>query len=504
MAGVPKISTEKRSILMISSEMVPFAKTGGLADVVGSLPIELARLGHDVRVVIPRYYSIDSEQWRLEFALPSMGVWMGHGTLEWCAVHQTRVQNLVTVYFIEHHGFFGRDGLYHDDAMNDFLDNPRRFAFLARAALQAAIDLQFKPDIVHVHDWQTAIAPAYLKTWFWDHPLLGNAASVLTIHNAAYQGVYSKENFPYTGLDWNAFHPDAFESYDYINFLKGGIYFADLVNTVSPGYAREITSPHGGFGLAPYLSNKGNSFFGILNGVDYSEWSPDQDQKIPQTYTRGKLDGKKVCKQELQKYFNLTQDPKVPIFAAIGRFVDQKGYTLLAPAILRALNEMHIQFVILGSGDHGLQDFFGHLPGRYPGRVGSRIGYDAALSHLIEAGADFFLMPSLYEPCGLNQLYSLRYGTLPIVRATGGLDDTVENYTEATGDGTGFKFNSPDATSLYHTIGWANSTWWDRPAHIAKMIAKAMKQDFSWDKSCESYLAAYSKAIANKKNYDAW
>ena len=504
MAGSAKKSTEKRSILMISSEMVPFAKTGGLADVVGSLPIELARMGHDVRVVIPRYYSIDPAKWGLKIALTSMGVWMGSGVLEWCAVYQVRVQDLVTVYFIEHNGFFGREGLYHDNAMNDYLDNPNRFGFLSRAALQAAIDLEFKPDIVHVHDWQAALAPAYMKTWFWDHPMLGDAASVLTIHNAAYQGVYPKVHFPYIGLDWSTFHPHAFESYDYINFLKGGIFYADLVNTVSPGYARECTSPHGGFGLAPYLTNKGDSFFGILNGVDYSDWSPELDKKIPKTYSHDKLDGKKVCKQELQKLFGLAQDPKVPIFAAVGRFVDQKGYTLLAPAIERALNEMHIQFVILGSGEPALQDFFGKLPERYPGRVGSRIGYDVALSHLIEAGADFFLMPSLYEPCGLNQLYSLRYGTLPIVRATGGLDDTVENYNEATGEGTGFKFDSPDADSLYYTIGWANSTWWDRPAHIAQMIGRAMRQDFSWDKSCESYLAAYTKAIANKRHYDKW
>jgi starch synthase len=276
------------------------------------------------------------------------------------------------------------------------------------------------------------------------------------------------------------------------------------VNTVSPGYAREITSPHGGFGLAPYLSNKGDSFFGILNGVDYSDWSPDADDKIPSKYTHSSLEGKAKCKKELQKVFNLDIDPKTPIFAAIGRFVDQKGYSLLAPAIERALGEMRMQFVILGSGDPGLQDFFGALPARYPGRVGSRIGYDVALSHLIEAGADFFLMPSLYEPCGLNQLYSLRYGTLPIVRATGGLDDTVENYDEKSGGGTGFKFVNADADALYNTIGWANATWWDRPKHIALMIERAMKQDFSWDKSCAAYLQAYDKAIDNKNRYDAW
>ncbi|MDR2733408.1 MAG: glycogen synthase GlgA [Spirochaetota bacterium] len=501
MAAKTKKSEKNRSILMISSEMVPFAKTGGLADVVGSLPIELAKLGMDVRVVIPRYYSIDPAKWDLSPTLSSMGVWMG-GELEWCSVYQTRIRDMVTVYFIEHHGFFGRDGLYHDAFMNDFLDNPRRFAFLTRAALQLAIDLEFQPDVVHAHDWQTALAPAYLKTWFGNHPILGNAASVLTIHNAAYQGVYPKHHFPYIGLDWKHFHADAFESYDYINFLKGGIYFADLVNTVSPGYAREITSPHGGFRLAPYLSNKGENFFGILNGVDYADWSPENDKMIPQSFSTSDPEGKRVCKRQLQKHFCLDEDPKIPIFAAIGRFVDQKGFNLLAPAIERALDTMLMQFVILGSGDPGLQEFFGRLPGKYPGRAGSHIGYDIALSHLIEAGADFFLMPSLYEPCGLNQLYSLRYGTLPIVRATGGLGDTVENYAEATGEGTGFTFNNADASALYSTIGWANSTWWDRPAHIKKMRERAMRQDFSWDKSSAQYQETYEKIIAAKRKRD--
>ncbi|HPH03918.1 MAG TPA: glycogen/starch synthase [Spirochaetota bacterium] len=490
-------------ILMISSEMVPFAKTGGLADVVGSLPRELAKLGHDVRVVIPRYYSIDPARWGLQPVLGSMGVWMG-GALEWCMVYEKKMEDGVTVYFVEHNGFFGRNGLYHDAAMNDFLDNPRRFGFLSRAGLQVAVDTGFAPDVVHVHDWQSAAATAYLKTWFWDNPFLGKSASVLTIHNAAYQGIYPKHHFDYLGLGWNTFHADAFETFDYINLLKGGIWFADLVNTVSPGYAREITTPHGGFGLAPYLSNKGNSFYGILNGVDYGDWSPEVDRHIPASFSAEDLTGKAACKEALQKRFGLEVNPRLPLFAAIGRFVDQKGYHLLAPAIERALQEMQIQFVILGSGDPGLQELFGNMPARYPGRAGSFIGYNVELSHLIEAGADFFVMPSLYEPCGLNQLYSLRYGTLPIVHATGGLDDTVENYNEATGDGTGFKFWHPTVEGLYYTIGWANSTWWDRPQHVKKMITNAMSRDYSWDRSTAEYITAYEKAIANKKAYDSW
>lgn len=493
----------KLKILMISSEMVPFAKTGGLADVVGVLPVELKKQGHDVRVVIPMYSSIDREKHNIRPFQESMCVWMGNSE-EWCAVHSTTVQNDVPVYFIDHSRYFARDGLYHDAQMNDYLDNPCRFGFLSRAALQLCLDRGFKPDIVHVHDWQTALAPAYLKTWHWDNPLLSESASVLTIHNAAYQGVYPKQHYEYLGLGWNNFHADAFESFDRINFLKGGIFFADLVNTVSPGYAKEISRPNAMFGLAPYLTNKGENFFGILNGVDYNDWSPDIDTMIPANYSVKDISGKKECKRALQKKFGLDVNDKIPLFGAVGRFVDQKGYHLLAPAIEGMLKDMEAQFIILGSGSPDLQDYFGAIPSRFPGKAASWIGYNVALSHEIEAGCDFFLMPSLYEPCGLNQLYSLRYGTLPVVRATGGLDDTVENYDEATGNGTGFKFEAATVDALYNTIGWAVSTWYDRPAHIAKLRKKAMQQDFSWDKSTAVYEEAYHKALANKRKYDQW
>lgn len=494
---------KKLNILMISSEMVPFAKTGGLADVVGTLPSALAKRGHNVRVVIPNYSSIPHDKHKIDVKIGSMCVWMGN-VEEWCTVYETRVKEDVPVYFIEHNAFFGRDGLYHDRDMNDYLDNPRRFAFLTRAGLQLCKDTDFAPDIVHVHDWQTALAAGYLKTWEWNNPTLGNAASVLTIHNAAYQGVYGPDNLEYLGIGEQNFHPDAYESHGYINFLKGGIFFSDLVTTVSPGYAHEINSPYGGFGLAPYLTNKGDSFFGILNGVDYEEWSPEHDTHIPAKYTKSDLSGKATCKAELQKHFGLEADPDVAIFAAIGRFVHQKGFHLISQCIEEVLNTMKVQFVMLGSGDAELEGYFGTLPGRYPGRAGSYIGYNIELSHLIEAGADFFIMPSLYEPCGLNQLYSLRYGTLPVVRATGGLDDTVEQYDESTGGGTGYKFWHPTPESLRDTIGWAVSTYYDRPKHMKMMIEHAMGKDFSWDKSTDAYEKAYEKALKNKRNYDSW
>ena len=483
-------------IVMISSECVPYAKTGGLADVVGALPKILRAMGHDVIVVMPRYGRIDGAKFGLQQRLASMGVWMGD-TLEWCSV-ETADNDGVPTYFIEHNVYFERPGLYHDDNMVDYADNPRRFAFLTRAGLQLCRDLNFKPDIVHVHDWQTAPASAYLKVWHWDDPVLGGAASVLTIHNMAYQGKYNAAHYPYMGLGWQNFTPDKFEDHGDINFLKGGIAFADVVNTVSPTYAAETRTPALGYGMAPYLSDRGADYVGILNGVDYSEWNPAVDPLIPARYTPDDLTGKAVCKEALQRRLTLDVDPTIPIVGVVSRFADQKGLNLLAGAIEGMVENMRVQFAILGSGDKGLEWFFGGLPARYPGRVGCFIGYSNELSHLIEAGADFFIMPSIYEPCGLNQIYSLKYGTLPIVRATGGLDDTVEQYDEAGGTGTGFKFWDASAAAVYYTVGWAVSTYYDRPQHIARMIRTAMSRDYSWQRSAEAYVELYQRAMDNK------
>jgi|WetSurMetagenome_2_1015567.scaffolds.fasta_scaffold00017_23 starch synthase len=489
-------------ILMIASEMVPFVKAGGLGDVVGSLSAELARMGHDVRVVIPRYSFLDLGARRVTTALPSMGVWMG-GACEWCSAHSLDIEGGAQVYLIEHNLFFSREGIYHDHAMNDYDDNPRRFAFLARAALQLCVDIGFAPDVVHVNDWPTAPATAYLKTSHWDNPVLGKAASVLTIHNLAYQGVYGREHWRYMALGEKNFTQDKFESYGRINMLKGGISFADMVNTVSPAYARETTTPRGGFGLAPYLTEKGKSYCGILNGVDYGTWSPETDTLIPARYSAHNLAGKAACKRALQKEFLLKEDTSVVLLGVVGRMVFQKGFDLIAQCIEDVLNTMHVQIVVLGAGEGGIERYFGALPSRYPGRAGSFIGYNNRLAHLIEAGSDFFLMPSMHEPCGLNQMYSLRYGTLPVVRATGGLDDTVDNYDESTGNGTGFKFWEPSPRALYYTIGWAVSTYFDRKHHLSRLISSAMRQDFSWKRSAREYVGLYQKAIAEKNRYDA-
>ncbi len=483
-------------IVMISSEVVPYAKTGGLADVVGALPQVLRRLGHEVIVVMPRYGSIDARKYGLRRQWDSMGVWMGN-TQEWCAV-DTADNEGVPTYFIESNKYFERPGLYHDENYNDYQDNPLRFGFLTRAGLQLCQDLGFAPDIVHVHDWQTALACAYLKLWHWNDPLLGHAASVLTIHNIAYQGKYSAYFFDYLGLQWGNFTPDKFEDYGAINFLKGGIVYADIVNTVSPTYAAETRTPALGYGLAPYLSDKGDRYVGILNGIDYTQWNPEIDPLIPDRYGPG-LEGKAASKRALQARFGLEQNPHVPIIGVVSRLVAQKGLDLLAGAIERIVADMAVQFVILGSGDKGLESFYAGLPARFAGRIGAFIGYNNEIAHWIEAGSDFFIMPSIYEPCGLNQMYSLKYGTLPIVRATGGLDDTVQQYDEATGSGTGFKFWEPNPSAIYFTVGWAVSTYYDRPQHIQQMIQAAMALDYSWEKSAHEYEALYARAIAVRR-----
>ncbi|MBN1578017.1 MAG: glycogen synthase GlgA [Chitinispirillaceae bacterium] len=491
----------KPNILVVTSELYPFAKVGGLADVVSALCSALRSFGHDVRIVMPRYAGIDLKQYDARISLEPMGVWMGN-VEEWCSVYRASGEGGVPVYLIEHQLYFNREGLYHDTAMHDYDDNPRRFGFLSRAALQLCKDIGFKPAIVHAHDWQTALVPAYLKLWHWNDRLLGSAASVLTIHNVAYQGVYPKSHLPYLGLGWHNFTSDKFESYDRINFLKSGINYADCITTVSPNYAREITTPFGGFGLAPFLSARGSCFKGIINGIDYSVWNPQTDPLIAARFSADSLDGKKACKRQLQELFDIRPDENIALIGMIGRFVAQKGFELIARTIERIVQNMMVQFVILGSGEHHFESYFGDLPRRYSGRVGSFIGFDNKRAHVIEAGCDFYLMPSLFEPCGLTQMYSQRYGTIPIVRATGGLDDTVEQYNETTGEGTGFKFRDPTEDALYYTIGWAISTWYDRPHHIRSMVQKAMKQDFSWQHRAHEYESMYYQAVTRKKKWD--
>ncbi len=345
-----------------------------------------------------------------------------------------------------------------------------------------------------MNDWHTAVLPAFMKRMYPHDPVFRETATVLTIHNIAYQGRYNRMFYFETGLGWNDFTQDKFEHYGDVNFLKGGIHFSDVVNTVSPGYATETRNIPGGYGLEFFLNRKGDDYTGILNGADYDHWNPETDKLIPANYSKDDLSGKKICKSILQKQLGLRQSDDIPVIGIISRFAEQKGFHIVSECIMDLLKKRSVQFAILGSGDTKLESFFRDLPGQFPGKAGTFIGYDNELAHLIEAGSDFFFMPSLYEPCGLNQIYSLKYGTLPIVRATGGLNDTVENYNEGSGEGTGFKFWEPGCMPAYNTIIWAVETWYNRKNHIEKLIRKAMEQHFSWDDSAKEYIKLYRKA----------
>jgi len=487
-------------ILMVSSEAVPWAKTGGLADMVSALSISLANLGHDVRIVIPRYYSIGRDDLKL---LPgAMGTPMGGGIQEWSAVYTTDMpgtskKNPVKVYFVDHEIFFGRDGIYGSPVETDFIDNSRRFTFFCRAAFQLCHKLKWYPDVLHAHDWPAAVAPVYLK---FAERVLGSSGhfdktvSILTIHNLGYQGIYHKDNFDYAGLGWDVFYNAGFEDWSMLNMLKAGLYSADKINTVSPNYAEETKTGEHGFRLDGVLRYRSADYCGILNGIDTTVWNPSKDTYIPETYSVKNMAGKAVAKEALQKEFGLPRDPNVPIIGIVTRLTDQKGVgELFGPTYGSAWSicrDMDMQMVLLGSGERWCENEIMGLASRLS-NFKAKIGYSEKISHLIEAGSDFFLMPSRYEPCGLNQMYSLVYGTLPIVRSTGGLVDTVENFNEKTGEGTGFMFEQLNPSSIYNTVGWAVWAWYNRRKDIDKMRKRGMTKDFSWENSAQQYIELY-------------
>ncbi|MBN2274293.1 MAG: glycogen synthase GlgA [Bacteroidales bacterium] len=491
--------TDALKILLVASECVPFAKTGGLGDVAGTLPRFLQKLGHNVVIVMPLYSLIHQAKYKIQPVIQEMNVSLGHEQFT-CGVRKTTLPESVPVYFIDYDPFFKRPHIYHNDDYSDFPDNPVRFAFLSKAALQLCHELNFSPDIVHANDWHTAILPAFLKRLCKDDHLFENTASVLTIHNIAYQGRYNYYYYHYTGLPAEDFTPDKFECMHAVNFLKGGIFFADMVNTVSKGYAEETLTPVGSHGLDHALKKRGKDYVGILNGVDYSEWNPATDPLIPANYSVSDMTGKQNCKRALQKQFGLQPLKKIPVIGMVSRLVEQKGFYVLSECMEAMLNNMDAQFVLLGAGDNKLEYLYDSLYHRYPGKAGIYIGYSNELAHLIEAGSDFFLMPSVSEPCGLNQNYSMKYGTLPVVRAIGGLNDTVENYNQKTGEGTGFKFWELSGKAIYNTVAWALDTYTNRKPHFKKLIKNAMKQHFSWENSAGEYIQLYKKAIMNKRN----
>jgi len=489
---------------MVSSEAVPYAKTGGLADMVSALSINLAKLGHDVRIVIPRYYSIDREN--LKLLKGAMGTPMGEGVEEWSAVYTadmpgTTKKNPVKVYLIDHEIFFGRDGIYGSPVESDFIDNPRRFMFFCRSVFQLCRKIEWYPDVLHAHDWPAAIAPVYLKYSERANKVskeFKDTVSILTIHNLGYQGIYHKDNFSYSGLGWDVFYNAGFEDWSMLNMLKSGLYSSDRLTTVSPNYAEETKTQAHGFRLDGVLRYRSADYYGILNGIDCNVWNPAKDKYIPENYSVKNMEGKAKAKEALQKEFGLPPNPDIPVIGIVTRLTDQKGVgELFGPTYGSAWSicrDMDLQMVLLGTGEQWCENEITGLSSRLS-NFKAKIGYSEKLSHLIEAGSDFFLMPSRYEPCGLNQMYSLVYGTIPIVRNTGGLSDTVENFNEKTGSGTGFMFDYLSPHSIYDTVGWAVWAWYNRRDILEKMRKRGMAMDFSWETSAKKYVELYEEAL---------
>lgn len=479
------------TILFASSEVIPFAKTGGLADVSGSLPTALSSLGHEVVVVTPLYRSTkegkhDLKQDKKILSVPFKGqqwktkVFLGH------------LESGIPVYFIQRDEFFDRRGLY-GTPDGDYMDNPERFIFFSRSVIELARFMGFSPDIVHCHDWQTSLVPVYLKNVYRNESQFKKARSVFTIHNLAYQGVFPKEIMSVSELPPELFAIKGLEYYGNMNFMKGGIVFSDKITTVSERYAQEIQTPEYGYGLEGVLKDRSRDIAGILNGVDYTSWNPKTDPHIAANYDAKDLSGKSQCREELIGLFGLQGAGKAPVIGMISRLADQKGFDILADAI-EDLMKMDIRVVILGTGDAKYEKQYTELGKKYTGRLGVKVDFDNALAHKIEAGSDMFLMPSKYEPCGLNQMYSLKYATIPIVRATGGLDDTIKEFDPETGKGNGFKFTAYSPAELIKAVKRArymyrNNLLW------AKLVQNAVREDFSWKRSARKYEEVYRSAL---------
>lgn len=465
---------------MVSSEAAPLAKTGGLADVVGSLPSALRSLGDETAVVIPRYASIDLKGARRVY--DRLAVFLGPDRFD-CSIYQAPEPN--PFFLVDCPPLFERKGFYGEAGL-DYPDNHIRFAVFARAALGVARFL-FRTDILHCHDWQSGLVPAYLRTTFASDPTFFGAKTLFTIHNLGYQGLFPKTVLPEVDLDPSVFRPDAMEFFGHVSYIKGGIALADALNTVSPTYAREIQTPEYGFGLDGALRARANVLTGILNGVDYSEWSPAIDTHIPARYSPGDLSGKRVCKERLLQEFGLPREAmERPLLGIVSRFTRQKGTDILAEVAGGIIAE-DTYLVALGTGDPEYEKFFQDMAASHPGRIAAKIGFDIGLAHRIEAGADMFLMPSHYEPCGLNQMYSLKYGTVPVVRATGGLDDTI-------GEGTGFKFREYSGQALLAAVQAAVRAYSDAPAW-REMMLRGMAEDFSWKASAGAYSRLYRQLL---------
>lgn len=480
----------KMKVLFVSSEVAPFAKTGGLADVAGSLPPALKQQGLDVRVVMPRYETIDElMHTRLDFSIPVSGRKETAIIREHYVGIQTGGQR-VPVYFVDNYHYFDRKALY------GYPDEAARFAFFCRAVLEMLPELDFHPDLIHCHDWQTGPIPALLKEKYTNDPFYRNTATVFTIHNLQYQGNFPPDCLEFLGLGETLYSPEKLEFYGDISFLKAGLIYADLINTVSKSYSKEITTPEYGEGMEGILQMRSDDLYGILNGLDYNKFDPSTDPSIEVHFDSQDASNKRHNKSALQQAMKLPVKD-VPVLGVVSRLASQKGLDLLAQILDKVLNQ-NTQVVLLGSGETYYENLFKEAAVKYPDKFAAFIGFNAELAQKIYAGCDMFLMPSRFEPCGLGQIISLRYGTIPIVRSTGGLADTISDYNPETGQGNGFVFRDPYADQFWEATNRALHVY-HQPEHWAVLIKNAMTCDFSWTKSAVDYIDLYTSAIQKRR-----
>jgi starch synthase len=494
--------TSGMKILHATTEAVPFAKTGGLGDVCGSLPIELARLGHDVAVIMPAFRHVYQANVPIEATGVSLDIPVGSKMVPGRLLRSHLPGSDVPVYLVEQDAFFDRPELYRENGQ-DYRDNCERFVFFSRAVLEAIRLLDLKTDLIHANDWQTALIPAYLMTEYRILPTYEAAAVVFTIHNLAFQGNFWHWDMLLTGLDWKYFNWRQMEFFGNLNFMKTGLTFADAISTVSPRYAKEIQSTPLGCGLEGVLQHHADNLTGIVNGVDYEQWNPATDTHIAAPYDAETVTkGKPVCKRQLQRELGLPEDPEAPLVATIGRLTDQKGFDLIAQVIPQWVREIPVQWVILGTGEAKYHKLLRELADRSPNKVAVRLEFNAAMAHKIEAGADVLLMPSRFEPCGLNQLFSLKYGTVPVVRATGGLADTITSMTHETmaaGTANGFAFREYSPLALSETLRQACDLYCTNRQLWQQLMSVGMHQDWSWARSARQYVGLFERTLNKRR-----
>lgn len=490
-------------ILLATSEAVPFAKTGGLADVCGALPIELEKLSHKPMLVMPAYRAIHSAGQTLERLDLEISATIGSKTVRGSVLTCQLPGSQVPVYFIEQPEYYDRPGLYQEQNV-DYIDNCERFVFFSRAVLELITQLELDVDVLHANDWQTGLIPAYLALEYQGCPPLEHTACLFTIHNLSYQGRFWHWDMLLTGLDWKHFNWQEMEFYGQLNLLKTGLVYADMLTTVSPTYAQEIQTAEYGCGLEGVLQQRRSDLYGVLNGIDYRDWDPAQDPHLTAHFDAKNLSGKRQCKIDLQRELKLPAEPDTPLVALVGRLAEQKGIDLVCQMLEGWLSGANrpfagpVQWCILGTGDARYESTLAELAQRYPDQLVAKLEFSNPLAHRIEAGADMFLMPSQFEPCGLNQMYSMRYGTVPIVRAVGGLADTVIEASPAnltSGKATGFTFDRYSVDALRNAVCRAlelhsnNNVW-------SGLLNAGMQQDWSWARSASQYVHLYSESLA--------